>query len=120
MFAGQWFLPTVINNGIIVINNSSDIKKDPKKNAFILNSALLHTKDKSVAIYKSDVNDLDDKILVYLSNLSIQAYQLVLTPGSVSITAGGQKILDKFVINEASIQGIFDTIFDTIIDPKAD
>ncbi len=111
----------MINSSIIVVNDSSDIKKTPNKNAFILNSALLHSKDKTVAIYKSDENDLDDKILVYLSNLSLPGgYYLSFESGSITLTIGGQKIMDKLLINEASIMGIFDTIFDTIIDPKAD
>lgn len=121
MFADQGFFPAVINSSIIVVNDSSDIKKTPNKNAFILNSALLHSKDKTVAIYKSDENDLDDKILVYLSNLSLPGgYYLSFESGSITLTIGGQKIMDKLLINEASIMGIFDTIFDTIIDPKAD
>lgn len=125
MFADQGLFPAVINSSIIVVNDRSDIKKTPNKNAFILNSALLHSKDKTVAIYKSDENDLDDKILVYLSNLSLSlpgpgGYYLSFESGSITLTIGGQKIMDKLLINEASIMGIFDTIFDTIIDPKAD
>jgi hypothetical protein len=124
MFAAQGMLPQVINSGIIVVKDSDDkagINKTPNKNAFILNSAILHTKDKTVAIYKSDMNDLDDKISVALSNISVtDGYSLSFKSGSVTLTVGGQKILDKFVVNEASIQGIFDTVFDTIIDPKAD
>lgn len=124
LFAAQWMLPQVINAGIIVVKDPDDksgIHKTPNKNAFILNSAILHTQDKTVAIYKSDMNDLDDKIMVALSNISVAGgYSLTFHSGSVTLTVGGQKILDKFVVNDASIQGIFDTLFDAIIDPKAD
>ena len=121
MFAAQGFLPAVINNEIVVVKDESDIKRTPNKNGFILSSALLHTKDRSVALYKSDANDdLDDKILLFLSNMSVGGHQLSLTKGSVTLTVGGRRILDKFVITEASIVGIFDALFDTVIDPKLD
>jgi hypothetical protein len=107
MFAAQWLLPTIVNGAV-------DANNDPIKNAFILNRALLPTKDKNVAGYKSDENDLDDKIIVYLSNSSVS-----IMPGTISITVKGQSVVDKFVVSEESINGIFNTLWDTVIDPEA-
>jgi hypothetical protein len=95
-FAAQGLLPAIVQNA-------------PTHNAFILYSAFV--KD------SSDQEDLDDRIINYLSNMTVNGFKVSFPTGTLSLSAGDKKILDKFVISEDSIHEIFDTLWENIIDP---